>query len=146
MMGWSQRAATSSPHGPGNEDDKMRTAMVVDDNAFHRELLEVFLGTMGFTQVWTCDGPSEAMRAYTDAAPKPSIILIDHDLGPADGLRFLRELVQEDDSVRVIFFSRDPEAERECYKAGAVEYVRKPYSIAEVGRAVNRAMRPGVVS
>ena len=67
-------------------------------------------------------------------------------LWDADGLRFLRELVHEDDSVRVIFFSRDPEAERECYKAGAVEYVRKPYSIAEVGRAVNRAMRPGVVS
>ena len=84
--------------------------MVVDDNAFHRELLEVFLGTMGFNQVWTCDGPSEAMRAYRDAVPKPSIILIDHELGPADGLRFLRELVQEDASVRVVFFSRDPEA------------------------------------
>lgn len=135
-----------SPHGPRNEDGKMRTALVVDDNAFHRELLEVFLGTMGFTHIWTCDRPPEAMRAYRDAAPKPSIVLIDHELGPADGLRFLRELVLEDDSVRVIFFSRDPEAERECYKAGALEYVRKPYSIAEVGRAVNRAMRPGVVS
>ena len=134
------------PYGSGNEDNDMRTALVVDDNAFHRELLEVFLGTMGFTQGWTCDNPSDAMRAYQDAAPKPSIVLIDHELGPADGLRFLRELVQEDANVRVIFFSRDPEAERECYKAGALEYVHKPYSIAEVGRAVNRAMRPGVVS
>lgn len=124
----------------------MRTALVVDDNAFHRELLEVFLGTMGFSQVWTCEGPEGAKRAYREAAPKPSIIIIDHDLGTADGLRLLREMAAEDDSIRVIFISRDPEVERECYKAGALEFVRKPYSIAEVGRAVNRAMRPTVVS
>ena len=124
----------------------MRTAMVVDDNPFHRELLEVFLGTMGFTRVWICGEPDEALDTYRQAAPKPSVIIIDHQLGKADGMRLLRDLVAEDDSVRVIFFSRDPEAERECYKAGALEFVRKPFSIAEVGRAVNRAMRPGVVS
>jgi DNA-binding NtrC family response regulator len=124
----------------------MRTALVVDDNTFHRELLEVFLGTMGFSHVWTCGTPSEAKRAYREAAPKPSIIVVDHELGEADGLRLLRELMAEDASIRAIFMSRDPEVERECYKAGALEFVRKPYSIAEVGRAVNRAMRPTVVS
>jgi CheY-like chemotaxis protein len=124
----------------------MRTALVVDDNAFHRELLEVFLGTLGFSHVWTCEGPDDAKAAYREAAPKPSIIIIDHDLGAADGLRLLREMATEDESIRAIFMSRDPEVERECYKAGATEFVRKPYSIAEVGRAVNRAMRPTVVS
>ncbi|NIP36719.1 MAG: response regulator [Thermoplasmata archaeon] len=124
----------------------MRTALVVDDNAFHRELLEVFLGTMGFSQVWTCEGPDDAKAAFRGAAPKPSIVIIDHELGPADGLRLLREMASEDDSIRAIFMSRDPEVERECYKAGALEFVRKPYSIMEVGRAVNRAMRPTVVS
>jgi DNA-binding NtrC family response regulator len=124
----------------------MRTALVVDDNSFHRELLEVFLGTMGFTRVWTCSTPEEAKRAYQEAAPKPSVIIIDHDLGPADGLRLLREMMAEDASIRAIFMSRDPQVERECYKAGAMEFVQKPYSIAEVGRAVNRTMRPTVVS
>jgi DNA-binding NtrC family response regulator len=124
----------------------MRTALVVDDNNFHRELLEVFLGTMGFSHIWTCSRPEDAKRAYREAAPKPSIIIIDHQLGPDDGLRLLREMTSEDSSIRVIFLSQDPEVERECYKAGAVEFVRKPYSIAEVGWAVNRAMRPTVVS
>lgn len=120
--------------------------MVVDDEPFHRELLEVFLGTMGFSHVWTCADPAEALGTYRDAAPKPSIILVDHNLGTADGLRLVEDLVTQDDSVRVVFLSRDPEVERECYKAGAIEFVRVPFSIAEVGRAVNRAMRPGVVS
>lgn len=124
----------------------MRTALVVDDNIFHRELLEVFLGTMGFTHVWTCGTPSEAKSKYREAVPKPSIVVVDHELGEADGLRLLRELMAEDASIRAIFMSQDPEVERECYKAGALEFVRKPYSIAEVGRAVNRAMRPTVVS
>lgn len=124
----------------------MRTALVVDDNAFHRELLEVFLGTMGFSQVWTCGSPDEAKGIFRAAAPKPSILIIDHELGPSDGMRLLREMMAEDGSIRAIFMSRDPEAERECYKAGALEFIRKPYSISEVGRAVNRAMRPTVVS
>ena len=124
----------------------MRTALVVDDNEFHRELLEVFLGTMGFSQVWTCGSPEEAKGIFRTAAPKPSILIIDHELGPADGMRLLREMTTEDASIRAIFMSRDPESERECYKAGAMEFVRKPYSISEVGRAVNRAMRPTVVS
>jgi DNA-binding NtrC family response regulator len=124
----------------------MRTALVVDDNTFHRELLEVFLGTMGFTHVWTCGTPDDAKQIYRDAAPKPSIVIIDHELGPADGLRLLREMSAEDEAMRGIFMSRDAEVERECYKAGAIEFVKKPYSIAEVGRAVNRAMRPTVVS
>ena len=124
----------------------MRTALVVDDNEFHRELLEVFLGTMGFSHVRTCAGPDEAKANYREASPKPSIVIIDHELGPADGLRLLREMMADDDSIRAIFLSRDPEVERECYKAGAMEFIKKPYSIAEVGRAVNRAMRPTVVS
>ncbi len=124
----------------------MRTAMVVDDDPFHRELLEVFLSTMGFAPVWSASNPSDAKQAYRNAVPKPSIVLIDHHLGMADGLRLLQEMVEEDESVRVIFLSRDAEVEKDCYRAGAVEFVRKPYSISEVGMAVNRAMRPGVVS
>jgi len=130
----------------GREDAWMRTALVVDDDAFHRELLEVFLGTMGFSHVWTAGTPDDAKRMYKAASPKPAIVLIDHHLGPADGLRLLREMVGMDDGIRAIFMSRDPEAERDCYKAGALEFITKPYSIAEVGRAVNRAIRPGVVS
>lgn len=124
----------------------MRTAMVIDDSDFHQELLEVFLSTMGFARVMCLGTPHEAKKAYKVAAPKPSIVIIDHELGIHDGLRLLRELMTEDPSIRAIFMSKDPEVERECYKAGATEFVRKPYSIAEVGRAVNRAMRPTVVS
>ena len=124
----------------------MRTAMVVNDNQFQRELLEVFLSTMGVAHVWTVSTPDDAKQAYRDAVPTPSIVLIDHQLGMADGLRLLREMSEEDESIRAVFLSIDAESERECYKAGAIEFVQKPFSIAEVGRAVNRAMRPGVVS
>lgn len=124
----------------------MRTAIVVDDDPFHRELLQVFLGTMGFSPVWAAGSPKDAKEAYRRAIPKPSIIIIDHHLGMADGLRLLEEMVREDESIRVIFMSHDAEAERESYKAGAVEFIKKPFSITEVGMAVNRAMRPGVVS
>lgn len=126
--------------------NRMRTALVVDDNEFHRELLEVFLGTMGFVMVWTCTGPDEARQMFREAAPKPSIVIIDHELGSSNGLNLLRDLISEDDSIRAIFMSPHPEVERECYKAGALEFIRKPFSVAEVGRAVNRAMRPTVVS
>jgi FixJ family two-component response regulator len=124
----------------------LKTAMVIDDEQFHRELLEIFLGTMGFSRIWSACTPEEAKAFYRNAVPKPAVVLLDHQLGPADGLRLLREMLEEDESIRFVFLSTDPEVERECYKVGAAEFVRKPYSIAEIGRAVNRAMRPGIVS
>jgi DNA-binding NtrC family response regulator len=124
----------------------MLTAMVVDDEPFHRDLLEVFLNTMGFSIVWAVGTPSEAKQKYREAVPKPAVIIIDHHLGMADGLHLLSDLMKIDETVRVIFMSSDPESERDCYKIGAKEFVRKPYAIAEIGKAVNRAMRPGVVS
>jgi DNA-binding NarL/FixJ family response regulator len=120
--------------------------MVVDDNPFHRELLEVFLETMGFSIVWTMGTSEEARQQYRDAVPKPSIVLIDQVIGQEDGIRLVREMMAEYPTMRAIVLGQDAEVEGECYKAGAVGFVRKPFSLSEVGRAVNKVMRPGVVS
>jgi CheY-like chemotaxis protein len=124
----------------------MKTAMVVENDSIRRELLEVFLETMGFCPVWVADNPTDAFQVYQNAMPRPSIVLVDHHLKNADGLRLVRELAKKDKAVRIIFLSEDLEAERDCYRAGASGFIKKPFSLAEIGRVVNRAMRPGVVS
>jgi DNA-binding response OmpR family regulator len=124
----------------------MRTAMVVEDDSIHRELLEVFLETMGFRPVWVADSAVDAQQVYRNAVPRPSIVLVDQQLGGTDGLRLVRDLAKLDVSVRIIFLSDDLEVERDCYRAGASGFIKKPFSLAEIGRAVNLAMRPGVVS
>jgi DNA-binding response OmpR family regulator len=124
----------------------MRTAMVIESSPVHRELLEVFLETMGYSYVWSYADGSTAREAYGGQYPRPSIIIVDHDLVDGDGLRLARDLVAMDETVRIVFLSTDPAAERESYEAGATEFIKKPFSLVEIGRAVNRAQRPGVVS
>ena len=124
----------------------MKTALVVENDTLGRELLEVFLETMGFCPVWVVDTPTDAHQVYQNAIPRPSILIVAHHLRNADGLRLVRDFARRNEDVRIIFMSDDIEAERDCYRAGASGFIKKPYSLAEVGMAVNRAMRPGIVS
>jgi DNA-binding NarL/FixJ family response regulator len=120
--------------------------MIVVEDPFTRELLAVFLETMGFPKVWIVDEASDILITYENAVPKPSVILMDQQLGPRDGLDMLGRLLGTDESARVIIMSREPEAERDCYRVGAVGFIKKPFSLAEVGTAVNKVIRTSVVS
>ena len=124
----------------------MKTALVVESSSFHRELLGVFLETMGYSIVLAFNDGVSAMEAMRRQQPRPSIIIVNDRLEDIDGLRLVRELMEMDSNARIIFISAEAETERESYKAGAMEFIKKPYSLAEVGRAVNRASKPGVVS
>jgi len=46
----------------------------------------------------------------------------------------------------VVVMSQDEDARTYSMRSGAFDFIVKPYAIPEVGRAVNRAMRPAVGS
>ena len=124
----------------------MITALVADDETLHRELLCVFLETMGFSRVFQVGDPSQVVTTYVSIEPRPAVVLLDHPMGRFSGMELLRDLLAEDERARVIMLSPDGDARRPSMQSGAMDFIQKPYSIPEVGRAINRAMRPGVGS
>lgn len=124
----------------------LRTALVADDEPLHRELLAVFLETMGFASVAMVSEPAQVVPMFLATEPRPSIVLLDHPFGRFSGLEVLRDLLSADAHVRVVVMSQDEDARTYSMRSGAFDFIVKPYAIPDVGRAVNRAMRPAVGS
>jgi len=119
---------------------------VADDEPLHRELLAVFLETMGFGSVAMASEAAQVVPLFLATEPRPSIVLLDHPIGRFSGLEILRDLLSADAHVRVVVLSQDEDSRTYCMRSGAFDFIVKPYAIPEVGRAVNRAMRPTVGS
>jgi DNA-binding NtrC family response regulator len=124
----------------------LRTALVADDEPLHRDLLCVFLETMGFGVVVMASEATRVVPLFLTTEPRPSIVLLDHPIGRFSGLEVLRDLLATDAHARVVVMSQDEDARTYCMQSGAFDFIVKPYALPDVGRAVNRAMRPAVGS
>ena len=87
---WLTRAATDWFDGaaPAGQDVRQRHVLVVDDNAFFRQLLVPTLGAAGY-QVSAAAGAEEALR-LRDAGRMFDAIVSDIDMPDMDGLTFCR--------------------------------------------------------
>jgi FixJ family two-component response regulator len=104
-----------------------RTVHVVDDDAAIRRSLERLLDAAGF-QVISYDAP----LAFLDAAPglAPGCVLLDIKMPEMDGLELQALLAQRSNSLPVIVMTGqgDVQSAVRAMKAGAVDFIEKPYS------------------
>lgn len=111
----------------------MATVLIVDDSPVNLTLLESILGKMGCTSVPAASG-FEALK-ITEAS-KPDIILLDIVMPDLDGIEVCRRLKQNPATAAtpVIFITAqdDDNLLRDGFKAGAVDFLRKPYSSDEL--------------
>jgi two-component system, NtrC family, response regulator AtoC len=114
--------------------------LVVDDDSDTRDLLSEVLGSEGY-QVVVASGAQEALAAgNTDHF---DVILSDIRLGPElNGLDVLRAFksLQPDSEVILITAFGSMETAIEAVKAGAFDYLSKPFKIEDVVNRVRRAL------
>jgi CheY-like chemotaxis protein len=123
-------------------------ALVVDDQAVNRRILDRMLCISGMTTV------SAANRAESLAACEATahfdVIVMDCQLGDADGFELLAELRAKwpylRDAATVMISSLDRSVtSSKAREAGVSNFLMKPVSREELGRALWSACRPGVV-
>jgi two-component system, NtrC family, response regulator AtoC len=121
----------------GNRNAKI---LVVDDDLDTRDLLSEVLETEGY-QVIAASGAQEALAAGKTA--HFDVILSDIRLGPElNGLDVLRAFksIQPDSEVILITAFGSMETAIEAVKAGAFDYLSKPFKIEDVLNRVQRAL------
>ena len=112
--------------------DRKHLILIVDDEPVNREILRMILEEE-YEPLTAADGET-ALRIIRENSEKLSLVLLDLLMPGMHGLEVLQKL-QEDPAVKhipVIVLTADQQAEVESLRAGAVDFLSKPYPDREV--------------
>jgi len=107
-----------------------RRALVVDDSRAMRAVLRIMLEPLGFG-VQEAESGSVALEAIRGAAPE--LVLLDWNMPGLSGLDCVRSLRGDRawDGVKILMVTTEVDLEhvKEALKAGAQEYLMKPFTV-----------------
>jgi DNA-binding NtrC family response regulator len=117
----------------------MPTILIIEDEAKMRRLLELNLGEDGFKTLSA--GDAETGLKLLDSEPV-HLVLTDLKLPGINGLEFLRIAKQQNPSLPIVVMTAFGSVETavDAMKAGATDYVLKPFSLAEMKMVVHKEL------
>ena len=118
----------------------MARILVVDDAAFMRKVVSDALQSGGHEVVGQAANGVEAIERHREL--RPDLITLDITMPEMDGLTALREIMSADPSAKVIMCSALGQDSKviESIKAGATDFVVKPFQAERVLEAVGKAL------
>jgi two-component system, chemotaxis family, chemotaxis protein CheY len=118
----------------------MARVLVVDDAVFMRKMVSDALTKQGHEVIGEASNGAEAVTQYQ--ALSPDIMTLDITMPEKDGVEALREIVGIDPSARVIMCSALGQESKvlEAVKAGAKDFVVKPFQPDRLAQAVEKAL------
>ena len=117
--------------GPGksalNGDGKPPHILLVDDEAFIRDALELYFESNGF-EVSAAASGGEALNIFARQGDDIDLVLLDLVMPGMHGLEVLRELKRADPAVQVIIATGCNSMDNafEALRLGAMDYITKP--------------------
>src|SRR6516225_8423619 len=116
------------------------TVVVADDQSAVREGLVLLLGTLpGIAVIGEAEDGEAAVEAV--AAKKPQVVLMDLNMPRCDGVEATRRIRADHPQTQVVVLTTysDDESIVGALQAGAVGYLTKDSTRAEIGHAVHAA-------
>src|SRR5690349_16445672 len=116
------------------------TVLVADDEALLRQSLRGALLQEGFDVQAAANG-AEAWQRF--AEDRPDVVVLDLVLGDANGLDLMRKMRGEAPDTKVVVITAHGSIEQavDAMKAGAYDFIKKPFELDEILAAVRNAVR-----
>jgi two-component system response regulator HydG len=132
------QSETFSSAGIMRSAGDLPSLLVVEDDQTVREACQVIAVDLGF-EVWTADSIQTAILALQ--AHAIDIVLLDVRLGPDNGLALLDQLRAEYSNILVIVMTAFASVSSAvvALRAGAIDYIQKPFSIEELTSVLESA-------
>ena len=117
----------------------MPTILIIEDEAKMRRLLELNLGEDGFKTVSAADAEAGLKLLSAEAV---DLVLTDLKLPGMSGLELLQVVKQQNAALPVVVMTAFGSVETavDAMKAGASDYVLKPFSLAEMRMVVRKEL------
>lgn len=130
-------------HEPREEyGGKGESVLLIDDSDSQRQIAAAILQALNYA-VRTAASGEEAMEILEQPSSTPDIILLDMIMeGGMDGLDTYRLIRERHPGLKVIIASGYSETERvkEALLLGAFMYIRKPYLLKTIGKALRQGL------
>ena len=114
---------------------KRRHILIADDIESNREILGDLLSD-DYDIYYACDG-IEALEVLKNHAGEIALMILDLYMPKMNGREVMTRMQEDEElkSVPVIVLTVDKEAELECLKIGAMDFIPKPYPDIEIVKA-----------
>ena len=135
-------ATSDTEKGEENESPGgSETILIVEDEEAIRSNIQSLFEANGY-RVYTARDGGEAVELYKEKQDDIQLVLSDLGLPTLSGDQVLFLLKAINPSVKVLFASGyfEPETKNELTRAGAMDFVQKPYTPDEILRKVRRAL------
>jgi len=116
-----------------------KRVLIVDDATVMRTVLRTILTKNGFDVCGEAADGVEAVQSYREL--HPDVVTMDVIMPKTTGLEALKQIVASDPAARVIMCTADNSREMviNSFKAGAKDYVIKPFSVERLLEAMKKA-------
>ena len=123
------------------EEDRSPLVCVIDDDVSLLRALRRLLSASGF-QVKTFSSAEDFLECSSSSPRTPGCLVLDVHLGGLSGFELHERLVAAGRRIPVVFITaHDDAATRDrARRAGAVEYLRKPFDDESLIAGINRAL------
>jgi len=114
----------------------MPKVLIVEDAPFIREMIKEILESHDYTVVGEASNGIEAIEKYESL--KPDIVLMDILMPGMDGLSAIAKIKEIDNDAKIIVVSAlvKETLRKEALRAGATEFVAKPFQVEKLLDAV----------
>lgn len=116
--------------------------LVVDDEPVMLRYLQTVLEAESYHVQTARNGPEAVARVQQD--PSPDVVLLDVLMPDVDGLETLQLLRKARPGLRVVMLSclTEPRKIVQAMRLGAVDYLTKPFQIADLGAVLEHSLTP----
>lgn len=120
----------------------MAKVMIVDDMVVIQEILKEILSLKGHSILYTAFNGLEAVEYFQQHSRDnwPDLVIMDHRMPVKNGVAALKELLEIEPMIRVIFVSADESARKEALSIGAIGYLVKPFSVKEILELIDQVL------
>ena len=123
---------------PGTSSDKRRRALIVEDDAFQREVLQALMAQSGWRDVVACEGGPQALQAVARLGGAAfDLALVDLHMPGMDGFQFMAQLDAAGYRGAVIIVSGQSSAV--LHSASLVAQLRRFRLLGTVAKPVEKA-------
>jgi len=112
---------------------------IIDDEKELVRLYDMLFKRRGFTVCFVAYDGFEGVRKFAECKPRPTIVLMDYRLPTMNGIDTTKQILQIEPKTRIILISADTSSENEAKAAGAYMFLKKPVSIYEIIKAINKS-------